>query len=269
MRKWLYNIILILLVVIFCVSSWVVVSYYWEGKQQADEFDQLSQMVQQAQQNAATEPTLPPTVPETTEAETVPTETEPKEMLPGYAELYAKNSHTVGWLRIDGTKINYPVMQTPASPDYYLKRDFNRQESSRGCLYVREACDVFAPSDNVTIYGHMMADGSMFADLHDYVNPFYWDKNNIVCFDTLYECHEYRIFAVFKTTATLGQGFAYHQMEDAADQQEFDDFIAKCKELAFYDTGITPQYGDKIICLSTCEYSQDNGRLVVAAVRID
>ena len=78
----------------------------------------------------------------------------------------------------------------------------------------------------------------------------------------------YKIFAVFKTSANIGEGFTYHNMIDAQDQADFNQFIAKCKELSFYETGITPVYGDKIICLSTCEYTLDNGRLVVAAMRI-
>ena len=78
----------------------------------------------------------------------------------------------------------------------------------------------------------------------------------------------HKIFAVFKTTANLGEGFTYQRFENAANKEEFDKFVSTCKQLSFYDTGLTPQYGDKMICLSTCEYTLDNGRLVVAAVRI-
>ena len=73
---------------------------------------------------------------------------------------------------------------------------------------------------------------------------------------------------MFKTSASLGKGFSYHQFVDAEDEADFNEFVSTCKNLAFYDTGITPKYGDKIICLSTCEYTLTNGRLVVAAVRI-
>ena len=118
------------------------------------------------------------------------------------------------------------------------------------------------------MYGHNMADGSMFATLNNYTSKDYWEKNSLIFFDTLYEYHTYKVFAVFKTSANVGEGFSYHQFEEAENEAEFDDFVSTCKKLAFYDTGITPQYGDKLICLSTCEYTLDNGRLVVAAVRI-
>ena len=159
-------------------------------------------------------------------------------------------------------------MQTPNEANYYLNRSFDKTESARGSIYAREVCDINKPSDNITLYGHNMADGGMFACLHNYINKNAWDNNSLIFFDTLYEYHTYKIFAVFKTSANIGEGFSYHQFVDAANEEEFNEFVSTCKELAFYDTGITPVYGDKLICLSTCEYTLDNGRLVVAAVRI-
>ena len=137
-------------------------------------------------------------------------------MLPEYAALYERNPDIVGWMKIEGTVINYPVMQTPDSPDYYLKKNFNKETSSRGCLYVREQCDVNMPSDNITIYGHNMRDGSMFHPLNNFISESYWQKNNLITFDTLYEHRTYKIFAVFKTTASVGKGFSYHLFVDAA-----------------------------------------------------
>ena len=108
----------------------------------------------------------------------------------------------------------------------------------------------------------------MFAALNDYVSKETWENNPLIFFDTLYEYHVYKIFAVFKTEASIDKGFKYHNMIDASSKEDFDNFIATAKNLSFYDTGITPQYGDKVICLSTCEYTLMNGRLVMAAVRI-
>jgi hypothetical protein len=133
---------------------------------------------------------------------------------------------------------------------------------------VREKCDVWEPSDNVTIYGHNMLNGTMFADLHDYEEKSFWKNNKLVYFDTLYEYHTYEIFAVFIVSGYLDQGFNYHTFDDAANAAEFDEFVATCKELALYDTGITPKYGEKLITLSTCDKSIENGRLVVVARRI-
>ena len=276
MKKGLYIAIIVVLAVALVGSAVYLGSYFWEGKKSEDEYDKLRQDTL-ASTTATTESSNAATddyIPDPKELE------EPEETFPlnrDYKAFYEKNNNKdfVGWLRIDGTKLDYPVMQSPVSEaNYYLYRDYNGDNSTRGSIYAREECDVFTPGDNVTMYGHNMKDGSMFAALNAYVNKSAWDNNSLVFFDTFnhetgeVQYHVYKIFAVFKTTANLGEGFTYQRFENAANQQEFDEFVSNCKKLSFYDTGITPQYGDKMICLSTCEYTLDNGRLVVAAVRI-
>ena len=267
MRKVLYTVTLVLLLAVFAFSGFQVVNYFIESKAQADEFEKLQQMkdnATQATESSATTEASEPTETEATE-QTGPTE---PQILPDYSELYKMNTDLAGWITIEGTDIDYPVMQTPDDPNFYLKKNFSGDYSSHGCIYAREECDINEPSDNITLYGHNMRDGSMFTSLNAYISEDTWKKNPLIFYDTLYEYHVYKIFAVFKTSANLGEGFTYHNMIDASSKEEFDEFIATCKELSFYDTGITPQYGDKTICLSTCEYTLNNGRLVVAAVRI-
>lgn len=259
MKKVLFTVVVLVLLAAFGVSAFMVGNYLVEGKQQADRYDELSDIASgKAETTAATE---------TTGAAETTVATEPG-MLAGYKEIYEMNNHTVGWIKIEGTQVDYPVMQTPDEPNFYLNKSFDKTDSARGSLYAREVCNINEPSDNITIYGHNMADGSMFAGLNAYVNKSAWENNSLIFFDTLNEYHTYKIFAVFKTSANIGQGFSYHQFVDAETESEFTEFVATCKDLSFYETGITPVYGDKIICLSTCEYTLDNGRLVVAAVRI-
>ena len=270
-RKLLFRLLFVALLVTFLTSGRIVVRYVIDSVQQKKEYDELAAMVAHSRENILqeTEPKIAANmpVPEQTVPPTTPPEPTIPVILPEYLSAYGENPDLVGWMVIDGTSINYPVMQTPDRTDYYLKRNFKGDYSEHGCLYVRESCDVFTPSDNLTIYGHHMSDGSMFASLDNFRFQSFWEAYQTIHFDTLYERHTYTVFAVFVTTASAGEGFAYHLFENAADQTEFDEFVATCKALSDYDTGITPQYGDKIICLSTCEYSQFNGRLVVAAVR--
>lgn len=268
MKKKLYILAIVFLLVVFGVSAFMVGSYILEGKEQKEKYDSLSALKDSAKENA-TQPT------EATQEETDPegtfSEAEIRDengMLVEYGEIYALNKDVVGWIRMDGTEMDYPVMQTPDRPNHYLYKDFDGKQSARGSIYIREECDINEPSDNITIYGHNMRDGSMFECLNAYTRKEAWDNNPLIFFDTLYEYHVYKIFAVFKTSANIGEGFTYHNMIDAKDKEDFDKFVAKCKELSFYETGETPVYGDKLICLSTCEYTLDNGRLVVAAMRI-
>ena len=266
MKKSVYTLIVVLLVLVFGVSAFFVGRYIVQSRAQAEKNAALAQLKESAKE---TQPTVEAT--EETEPEATFGAVEVLDengMLVEYGEIYAQNPDLVGWIRIDGTKMDYPVMQTPDDRDYYLKRDFYHNYSDWGTIYAREECDINLPSDNITLYGHNMRDGSMFAVIHKYINKEVWEQNPLIFFDTLYEYHTYEIFSVFKTTATVGEGFKYHNMIDAESKEEFDQFIATCKDLSFYETGVTPVYGDKIICLSTCEYTLDNGRLVVAAVRI-
>lgn len=191
-------------------------------------------------------------------------------MLPEYAELYRQNSDLVGWIRIEDTKINYPVVQSKNEPNFYLKHGFDKEYTDCGCPYVQENCDVQKPSDNLVIYGHHMKSGSMFADLERFKDKDFQSKHRTVCFDTLYERQTYEIIAVFKTAVYTGSEneFQYYSFVDAAEPEQFDEYIRKVKERALYDTGVSAEYGDKLITLSTCEYSNRNGRLVLVAKRV-
>lgn len=269
MKKAITTVVTIVLLAVFGFSAFKIVSYFVSSKQSADRAEELQNIVASAQ---TTQATTAPTETAAAEETTAPTETtaatEPT-MIAGYEEIYNQNQDTVGWIKIENTKVNYPVMQSPDDDeDYYLDHSFDKVSSAYGAIYCRPDSDVDEPSDNITLYGHMMKDGSMFAALSAYTEQSTWENNPLIFFDTLYEYHTYKIFAVFKTSGNDGVGFAYHKFIDAENEQDFNDFIATCKSLAFYDTGITPQYGDKIICLSTCEYTLNNGRLVVCAVRI-
>lgn len=269
MRRWIYIILIIFFAIIFLGSGWYLLDYYIQSNQAAQSYNDLAQIVEKVQQQE----TLPEG--ETSPTEYVPTHvqvTDPETgevvwLLPEYAELYTMNNDLVGWIRIDGTRVNYPVMQTPDSQDYYLKRDFYKEYSIDGSIYVREECDVFAPSDNVTIYGHRMNSGAMFADLLNYKEEAFWAENRYIRFDTLREHHTYEILAVFKISASANSGFQYHTFVDM-DEAEFEEFITQCRDRAYYDTGVTAQYGDKLITLSTCEKGNSNMRVVVVAKRI-
>ena len=136
-----------------------------------------------------------------------------------------------------------------------------------GVPYVQENCDL-ALSDNCVIYGHHMNNGTMFADLCKYESEDFYQEHKTVRFDTLSGFGEYEVVAVFKTVAYSEQGFKYYHFTRAESAEDFDAYIVQCKALSLYDTGVTVEYGDRLITLSTCEYSRKNGRMVVVAKRI-
>lgn len=281
MKGWVTNLLIVFFAAVFLVSGYFLVDYYLESNAQKSEFDNLASIMEQAtvptqipEENtvlpdvdspaAPTEPVQPLLVPvqDPETGETV-------EVLPEFAELYTLNNDIVGWMRIDGTNVNYPVMQTPDRRDYYLNRGFDEEYSRHGCIYVREECDVFAPSDNLTIYGHRMGDGTMFNDLHKYAKQSFWEEHRYITFNTLTEYRTYEIIFVFRIESSADSEFLYHLFIDAADQDHFDSYIENCRAHALYDTGIDAQYGDKLITLSTCEYTRVNGRFVVVAKQVE
>ena len=279
-KKVLYYLLIGLFGTAFVVSLVLILNYFINSKQVGNEYSDLADKLASIQASLASKPTTQittggspaPTGPAqpTGTVPTVPTEppepTEPQ-ILPEYQPFYDMNNDMVGWIYIPGTEVNYPVMQTPDHKDFYLKRTFYKQWSDWGAIYAREDCDINAPSDNITLYGHHMADNSMFASLDYYKKESFWKDHQTFSFDTLYEHHTYQVFAVFKTTGNVG-GFPYHQFVYAADEAEFNQFVADIKAMSFYDTGITAEYGDKLLCLSTCEYTLNNGRFIVVAKRI-
>lgn len=275
MKRWMSNVLIAVFAAVFLLCAYFLADYFMDSRQRQNEFASLADLVEQVQQEQEQTKTTDPAETETAPADsglvqvTNPETGETVDVLKEYAQLYLMNNHLVGWMELEGTKLNYPVMQTPDSTDYYLHKGFDRSYSAHGCLYAREECDVGAPSDNITVYGHNMKDGSMFAPLFKYENKRFWEQNPYITFDSLTEHRTYQVMAVFYTTASEGEGFAYHLFEDAADEAEFYDFVDTCKELAIYDTGVTASYGDKLITLSTCEYSRTNGRFVVVAKRVN
>ena len=126
------------------------------------------------------------------------------------------------------------------------------------------------PSDNVVIYGHHMKNGSMFADLEKFKSKEFWQEHKTISFSTVTDRYEYEIVAVFKTVVYTDSpdSFKYYHFVNAETPEDFSAFIEKCRELSLYDTGVSAEYGDKLITLSTCEYSRTNGRFVVVAKRI-
>lgn len=239
---------------LFLFSGFMLCRQYADEKQSAEAFDKIAALVQ--------EETPPADEPQ--ESETPPPEQSAFEK---YAAVYEQNSDFVGWISVEGTNIDYPVMQTIDNPNYYLKRSFEKQYSDYGVPYVQENCDL-GLSDNCVIYGHHMNNGTMFADLCKYESEDFYQEHKTIRFDTLSGFGEYEIVAVFKTVAYSEQGFKYYHFTRAESAEDFDAYITQCKALSLYDTGVTAEYDDKLITLSTCEYSRKNGRMVVVAKRI-
>lgn len=256
MKQKICMILIVVFVALLGTSAYFIYNYYRQANEQSELYDSLAEAVEQAQKSDE----------ENEPVEEIPYNEE-KMILPEYAELFLQNTDMVGWIQIADTNINYPVMQTPDNPDFYLKHGFDKEYTDYGCPYVQENCDVQLPSDNIIIYGHHMKNGSMFADLEKFKSEDFYKEHKTISFNTLTDKYEYEIVAVFKTFvySDSPDSFRYYQFVNAENEDDFNAYISKCMELSLYDTGVSAEYGDKLISLSTCEYSRTNGRLVVVA----
>lgn len=245
MQKWLVRIIMLIFIVSLLISIMYILKNAKEDKKQNEVFKELENII--------------------TEEQTQVNE-EQQESNMNLQQLYEMNNDFIGWLKIENTNISYPVMQTDNNrKDYYLRKNFYKQYSQLGTPYIAEYCNI-QTSDNLIIYGHHISNSQMFGELEKYKNKDFYNNHKVINFNTIYENADYEIIAVFKTIAYTG--FEYYKFEKASTKGEFDTFINKCKELSFYDTEKTAEYGDKLITLSTCEYSNENGRLVVVAKKM-
>lgn len=180
----------------------------------------------------------------------------------GITDLMNKNSDCIGWLRIYNSKIDYPVMQTKDDPQFYLRRDLNKQYSYLGTPFMDAICDMDY-DNNLIIYGHNMKDGKMFADLLKYGEKSFFKEHSTIHFITPNGVQEYEVAAVCKVKND-DEWYGYTCQKDT---ESFNNLISHIKDKSLYLSQNEIQYGDYFLTLSTCEYSQTNGRLIVIAKR--
>lgn len=276
-KKILYWAIVSVLILVILFCAWMIIDKLTSDARNESAYNDLASNKNQLSGTRPPIPTGTVTTKPTDGQPTDPTQPPPTRpstednILPEYLESYKINNDMVGWIQIEGTTVDYPVVQSKYQDDYYLRRNFYRQSATCGTIYAREECNIYPASDNIVLYGHNMRNGTMFHDLIKYKDQKFWQNHRYVYFDTLTEYRTYEIFAVFVTTADPSVGFRYHLFNDTNSSKAYNKYISQCKELAFYDTGITPQYGDELLTLSTCDkeigYGK-NGRLVVIARRV-
>ncbi|MCR5672378.1 MAG: class B sortase [Lachnospiraceae bacterium] len=194
---------------------------------------------------------------------------EAPDILDDYVTLYNNNKSLVGWVRIEDTLIDYPVMQSP-NEDYYLDHNFNQEKDNNGSIFIDSDCSIWPRSQNIIMYGHNMKSGKMFGDLKKYKNEEFAKEHPYIYFDTLYNKGKYQVMYVFGDNVydEVEVAFKYYQFINANSREEWDSAMHDMSEKSMYETGVTATYGDDIITLSTCDYEKDAERFVVVAKRV-
>lgn len=190
-------------------------------------------------------------------------------ILEQYQTIYNSNKRLIGWLKIDDTNIDYPVMQCDDN-EFYLSHNFDSEEDKAGAIFLDCNCDVLKKNDNMIIYGHHLTSGRMFSQLGDYEKQSFFEKHQYVQFDTIYEQRLYQVMFAFRSKVYNEDDvvFKYYQFINANSEEEFNSYMLEMNDKSFYETGVWAFYGDELLTLSTCDYHEDNGRFVVVAKRV-
>lgn len=242
MRKVLLNIVIIICLAVFAVCAYQLIDYFY-GNMKADQaFDKQRDMV----------------------SDVVAYD----DRLPEYKQMKEENDDFQGWLIVDGTNVNNPVVQRVEDQDYYLDHDFEGNYSVSGSIFLSSVADMYEPSDVITVFGHHMKDGTMFGSLKRFEDSEFLEKHDRIWMDSLEGRREFEVTNVMKIRVNVdGQEdvFPYYQYSDFEDEEDFNKFVEQCNAHNIYDTGKTVEYGDKFVLLSTCEYTygDGSGRLVV------
>jgi len=251
MKKSIKVIRIIILLICICmigISGWYLYDYFSETKQNEETVDDLKELIIE---------------PEEFEKKEEWNELERNK----YEQIYHLNNDFVGWIKIDGTPIDYPVMQTPNDEQYYLHRDFYKNYNANGTIFCGADADIEKPSDNIIMHGHHMQSGKMFNQIDEYEKQDFYEEHKYIHFGTIYDDDAmYEVIAAFRTDVNPGT-YEYYNFVDGT-EEEFNEFISYAKNHTPYTIETTAEYGDKLITLSTCAYHTENGRFVVVAKKI-
>lgn len=280
MKKKIIKVINLFLVLTLLTSCAYIINHVYKAKQEAMQFEHLVEEMENAAEvivqseeveDKINEELRNPIFEEIIVKEE--TEEEVKQtILLKYENLYRQNTDMMGWIKIEDTNINYPVMQTEiTNPTFYINRDFAKEESVSGIPFIDSRCTL--ESENVIIYSHNMKNGTMFGELKKYKEAEFYKNHRIVNFDTIYEEHKYEVVAIMLTKVdyygkSTEEVFEFYNYIELDLKEKFDEYVMIFKEQALYETGVSAEYGDKLITLVTCDYHTEDGRLLILAKQI-
>lgn len=183
-------------------------------------------------------------------------------------ELQRENTDIKAWIRIENTNINYPLLQITDN-DYYLTHNYKKEADKYGSIYINSNSNIKDNNSNIIIYGHNKINSTqMFSDLLKYQDIAFYKEHPNIKITTEEGEEEYEIVYVFKSRIFYQDEtnvFRYYRNYKFENEKQYNEYIDNCRKIQLYDIGKTASYGEKLITLITCEYSQENGRMVVVA----
>lgn len=260
----------IILFILFIVGITYIVQYFKDSQNNKQIYDEIIIDATNIENNETDQQVLNEHIEDNVESvQTV----EISENMQKVITLKQENQDVIGWIQIDNTIINYPLLQsTNKDKDYYLTHNYKQEKTKYGSIYLNKLSDISNVYSNSIIYGHNMKDEQMFNTLLKYENQDFYNEHKTIKIATEKKESEYLIICAFKSRIFYQNEqdvFRYYNYTNFEDEKTYNEYIQNCKQIQLYDTGVTATYGEKLITLITCEYSQDNGRMVVVAKKIN
>nr|MBP3597999.1 class B sortase [Eubacterium sp.] len=238
MKKGIINTCLIVFIIVFLGSAAYLVHYFIQADETQKELQELTELK---------------VIEEITEEEKQ--EAKEKGIDEKYIRLHKKNSDMMAWIRIPDTRIDYPVMQNKNEEEYYLHRNFKKEEDKNGLPFLTKRCDILDVNSNFLVYGHHMKSGMMFTDLMKYKEESFFRNHKEISFDTIYSSDTYRVFAAFYTDVTEGsKHFKFYEYDGSMDKELFDKYVKKVTDASMHPVEEVPQFGQTLLTLVTCSY---------------
>ena len=264
MSKKIENIIYIILIILTISSSIYIFKYCFDMYNTKKERNLLNEKKIEDEKNSENEI-------KQGNVKNDKTEEKKTERMKKLEKLKKENSDIIGWIEIENTEINYPVLQGNDN-SYYMNHNYKKKYSLSGSLFLDKNYSWNPPSSNLLIYGHNMKNGTMFQDLLEYYDKDFYNEHKNIRFTTLKDDSVYEIISAFPSKVYYKSEknvFKYYQFINAKNKDEYDNFIKNAKKQSLYDTKNNAKYGDQLITLSTCAYHVKNGRFVVIAKKAE
>jgi sortase B len=256
---WFRRTLLSVAAAVFLFSTYKVTIYFWDGYENKKTYAEIRELyyeeplVQHVSLRKPAEPSRQTEPARQTEQPSM------KMINPKYNELIKQNEDIVGWIKIDDTKIDYPVLQADDN-DFYLNYGANKEKNVAGSIFMDYRNEAGELSRNTVIYGHDMKNGTMFAGLLAYESRWNFENKAIIEFDTVYSDEKWIIFSAYTTDSAFN-----YIKTDFNSQEEYAAFLNTISAKSLHVSGVELTAEDRILTLSTCSSAFDNARFVVHA----
>ena len=193
-----------------------------------------------------------------------------------WKELKKINSDIVGWIQMDNTKVDYPVLWCQSDNrnyQYYLSHNYKKDYDSYGSIFLDYRCTNGTDSKNIVVHGHHIQGGSMFGDLMKFGgtsgNLDFYKKTPTITFDTPDGEGTYKIISVFKTNTLSSHGeFFNYMIGDFQNEKDFMNYVYNVRVRSMFNCPVDVNEDDELLTLSTCSYEFTNFRTVVVARKV-